>query len=99
MNDGRAVGALDDTDFQQTPRAIRADEHDQPLLQGLESNRVVHRVPDVVVGHAVFAGALGDNRVGHHKLPCCGRGVNGAQRYAAGRSRRVRGSLRAGCVC
>jgi len=72
VNDHVGLGfvVVDDADFEGVSGVVAADEHRESfvVVSGLE--RVPVGVEHVVVGNAVLAGALGDDDLHIHTLPC-----------------------------
>jgi len=65
MHDDRAVARGDDADLEEIARMIRADEHGQVFVEVFGADRIVERVQDRVVAHAVFASSRGNDRLLH----------------------------------
>ena len=71
MNDDRLGIGGRYADLDEVAGAIRADEHDESLVELLRPNRIVERVEDCVVADTMAPGAGRDDWLIHlHKLPC-----------------------------
>ena len=62
MDDHRTLLGVDDTDLLEVAGMVRADEHREPFVELLDSERVVEGVKNDVVSNAVPVGAGGDDR-------------------------------------
>ncbi len=65
MQDERAVVTVEDTDFEQVPGGVGADEHRETIIEILDKDRIGERMEHVVVPDAVLAGGCGDRRASH----------------------------------
>jgi hypothetical protein len=63
VDDHRTLLGVDDTDL--VAGMVRADEHREPIVELLDSERVVEGVKNDVVNNAVPMGAGGDDRLIH----------------------------------
>ncbi len=71
MDDDRSFGRVNNTDFKQIPRMIRANEHREAVIKILSQDQIVEGVEYVMVLKAVFSSAFSDQRLLHQdKLPC-----------------------------
>ncbi|WP_420619884.1 hypothetical protein [Candidatus Poriferisocius sp.] len=71
MDDDRSFGRVNNTDFKQIPRMIRANKHREAVIKILSQDWIVEGVEYVMVLQAVFSSAASDQRPFHQdKLPC-----------------------------
>ena len=71
MDDDRPIGRVNNTDFKQIPRMIRANEHREAVIKVFSQDWIVEGVEYVMVLQAVFSSAFGYQRLFHQdKLPC-----------------------------
>lgn len=73
MHDDRPVPGVDEPDLDQVCCTGQSDEEHESLVQVLIRHRVVERVEDVVVGNAVPAGAVDDQRLHAADIRCRSR--------------------------
>lgn len=67
MDDELNTISRTETDFQQPCRSVGIDQHRQ-VIELQHTNRVLKRVEHVVVGNAVFSGAIEDDGIHRVKL-------------------------------
>ena len=87
MDDHRTLLGVDDTDLIEVDSMVRANEHREPFVEPLDSDRVVEGVKNDVVSNAVPMGAGRDDRLMHQPMIVA---AGGASKLTCGDRRAAR---------